>query len=88
MQRRLRFCQWFTQRAQNVRFMQNIVIGDGAAFHTDGTLSAQNVRCYASRGEPPRDFKFEKARREINCMCGLDCVAMGVSLDQISLTVT
>ena len=60
--RRLRFCNWFSPRAQNVRFMSSIVIGDEAAFSMDGTANTHNVRCYAPRGQRPENFKFEKSQ--------------------------
>lgn len=73
MQRRIQFCQWFTQRAQNVRFMYNIIIGDEAAFHMNGTVSTQNVRCYSPQGHPPQDFKYEKSndRHKLHVWVGL-----------------
>ena len=71
--RRLRFCNWFSQRAQNIRFMSNIVIGDEAVFSMDGTVNTQNVRCYAPKGQPPNEFKFEKSmsREKLHVWVGL-----------------
>ena len=40
--------------------MVNIVIGDEAAFHINGTATTENVRCYAPQGQPPIDYKFER----------------------------
>lgn len=73
MQRRIRFCEWFSQRAPNVRFMHNIVIGDEAAFHMNGTVSTQNVRCYAPQRQPPLEFKYEKnnSRDKLHVWVGL-----------------
>ena len=82
MQRRMWFCQWFTQRAHNVRFMHNIVIGDEVAFHMNGTVSTQMHHKDSRRGI----LSFKIAMKEITFMCGLDCVAMGVSLDHIFST--
>lgn len=71
--RRLRYCQWFSNQAHNIRFMSNIVIGDEAAFHLCGKVSTQNVRCYAPKGEAPHQFKFEKhsSRKKLHVWMGL-----------------
>ena len=71
--RRLRFCRWFSYHAHNLRFLSNIVIGDEAAFHMCGRVNTQNILCYAPKGQPPRDFKFEKSssREKLNVWIGL-----------------
>ncbi|KAF2362565.1 Protein of unknown function DUF4817 [Trinorchestia longiramus] len=43
--RRLNFAQWFLQK--NHRFIEDIVIGDEAAFHLNGKVNSHNVRRYA-----------------------------------------
>ena len=70
--RRVRFCQWFTRQAHNNRFLSNAVIGDEAIFQMNGTVSTQNVRCYAAKGDPPA-FKFEKSdsREKLHIWIGL-----------------
>ena len=72
-ERRLRFCRWFAQQSRNVRFMPSIVIGDEAIFQMNGTVTTQNVRCYAPKGEPPADFKYEKSncREKLHVWIGL-----------------
>ena len=57
--RRVQFCRWFSARAHNVRFLSNIIIGDEAIFCMNGSVTTQNVRCYAPKGNQP-EFKFEK----------------------------
>lgn len=71
--RRIQFCQWFTYQARNNRFLSNIVIGDEAVFCMNGTVSTQNVRCYAPKGNPPADFKFERnnSREKLHVWIGL-----------------
>ena len=71
--RRMRFCNWFSARAPNVRFMSSIVIGDEAVFSMDGTVNTQNIRCYAPKGQPPGDFKYEKSqsREKLHVWVGL-----------------
>jgi len=71
--RRMRFCRWFSEQAHNVRFLSNLVIGDEAIFQLNGSVSTQNVRCYAPKGEPPVDYKFEKSnsREKLHVWIGL-----------------
>jgi len=54
--RRLNFAQWFVNQSLNQRFLFNVVIGDEASFAMNGTVSTQNVRCYAPKGQPPDIF--------------------------------
>ena len=63
----------FLTMPHNPRFLANIVIGDEAAFHMCGRVNTQNVLCYAPKGQPPRDFKFEKSssRQKLNVWIGL-----------------
>ena len=51
--RRLHFANWFMQRHE--RFVEDIVIGDEAAFHINGRENNHNIRQYAPRYHPP-DF--------------------------------
>ncbi|KAF2360814.1 Protein of unknown function DUF4817 [Trinorchestia longiramus] len=53
--RRLNFSQSFLQR--NVRFVDDIVVGDEAAFHLNGKENNHNVRTYAPKNQPP-NFNF------------------------------
>ena len=58
--RRVSFCRWFSHQAHDVSFMSNIINGYEAIFQMNGTVSTQNVRCYAPKGDPPDDFKYER----------------------------
>ncbi|KAF2355747.1 Protein of unknown function DUF4817 [Trinorchestia longiramus] len=53
--RRLNFAQWFLQR--NVRFVNDIVVGDEAAYHLNGKVNNHNVHTYAPKNQPP-NFNF------------------------------
>ena len=70
--RRYNFCAWFINQCRNPRFLANFVIGDEASFAMNGTVSTQNVRCYAPKGEAP-NFRFEKndCREKITVWGGL-----------------
>lgn len=72
--RRLQFCRRFCNNFHNPRFVHNVVIGDECSFGMNGSVSTQNVRMYAPKGQPP-DFYFEKNsdRRKVNvwaAVCG------------------
>ncbi|KAF2354480.1 hypothetical protein FHG87_014760 [Trinorchestia longiramus] len=54
--RRLKFAQWFLQG--NVRFVDDIVVGDEAAFHLNGKVNDHIVRTYAPKNQPP-NFNFD-----------------------------
>ncbi|KAF2357615.1 Protein of unknown function DUF4817 [Trinorchestia longiramus] len=55
--RRLNFAQWFLQR--NVRFVDNIMVGDEVAFHLNGKVNNHNVHTYAPENQPP-NFKTSR----------------------------
>lgn len=55
--RRLQFCNWLLNRPQ--RFLREVVIVDEANFQMNGSVSTQNVRAYAPKGNPPRNFVFD-----------------------------
>ncbi|KAF2365257.1 Protein of unknown function DUF4817 [Trinorchestia longiramus] len=55
--RRLNFAQWFLQR--NVRCVDDIVVGDEAAFHLNGMVNNHNVCTYTLKNQPP-NFKTSK----------------------------
>ena len=57
-QRRQQFSQWL--RAQNERFLENVLIGDEAGFSLNASVNTHNVRQYAPRGQRPLDFQFER----------------------------
>lgn len=71
--RRIQFCRWFSYHAHNNRFLANVVIGDEAIFCMNGSVTTQNVRCYAPRGNLP-DFKYERKnqnREKLHVWTGL-----------------
>ncbi|KAF2349710.1 hypothetical protein FHG87_019534 [Trinorchestia longiramus] len=53
--RRLNVVQCFLQR--NVRFVDDIVVGDEATFHLNGKVNNHNVRTYALQNQPS-NFNF------------------------------
>ena len=71
--RRLTFCRWFLQQHNNRRFLVNLIIGDEAGFHMNGTVNTQNVRCYAPRGNPPPDFVYDvnENREKVTVWAGM-----------------
>ena len=60
--RRLHFANWFMQRHE--RFIEDIVIGDEAAFHMNGRVNNHNVRQYAPRYHPPDFHNDPRMSRE------------------------
>ena len=57
--RRMHFVEWFIQRCQRKNFLQNIIIGNEAAFSMNGEVNTENARQYAPKGHPPA-FNFEQ----------------------------
>ena len=51
--------------------MSNLIIGDEAIFQLKGSVSTQNVRCYAPKGEPPEDFEKSNSREKLHIWIGL-----------------
>ena len=51
--RRMHFVEWFIQRCQRKNFLQNIIIGNEAAFSMNGEVNTENARQYAPKGHPP-----------------------------------
>ncbi|KAF2360355.1 Protein of unknown function DUF4817 [Trinorchestia longiramus] len=68
--RRLNFAQWFLQR--DVRFVDDIVVGNEAAFHVNGKVNNHNVRTYASENQTP-NFNFDVGiiREKVSVWMGL-----------------
>ena len=56
--RRLRFCNWLLQMPQ--RTLAETCIVDESNFYMNGTVSRQNIRRYADRNNPPRNFVYNK----------------------------
>ena len=68
--RRLRFCQWFLD--QHPRFIEDLVIGDEAAFFMNGRVNNQNVREYAPMHHPPYfNFDVNMDREKVSLWIGL-----------------
>ena len=57
--RRQRFCRWLRNRPQG--WLNNTLVVDEANFYMNGSVSTNNVRCYAPKGHPPRNFTFDIA---------------------------
>ncbi|KAF2354742.1 Protein of unknown function DUF4817 [Trinorchestia longiramus] len=73
---RLNFAQWILQT--NDRLIEDIVIGDEAAFHLNGKVNSHNVRRYAPKNNPP-DFNYdvEISREKVSIwmgLCGNECL--------------
>ena len=68
--RRLRFCQWFLD--QQPRFLEQLVIGDEAAFFMNSKVNNQNVCEYAPLHNPPQfHFDINMNRQKISLWIGL-----------------
>ncbi|KAF2368177.1 Protein of unknown function DUF4817 [Trinorchestia longiramus] len=67
---RLNFAQWFLQR--NVRFVDDIVVLDEAAFHLNGKVNNHNVRTHAPKNQPPNfNFNVGISREKVSVWIGL-----------------
>ena len=71
LQRRLTYCQWLINRPD--RMLRESVVVDEANFHLNGTVTTSNVRCYARRDNPPRDFVYDRPndRRKVVVFMGI-----------------
>lgn len=68
--RRLNFSNWFLQK--NARFVEDIVIGDEAAFHMNGRVNNYNIRQYAPRNNPPNfNFDVTMCREKVSVWMGM-----------------
>lgn len=68
--RRLNFANWFLQK--NARFVEDIVIGDEAAFHLNGRVNNYNIRQYAPRNNPPNfNFDVRMCREKVSVWMGM-----------------
>ena len=56
-QRHINFCQWLVNHPY--RFLNDIIIGDEAAFHMKGEVNAWNVRCYAVNRNGIQNFAYD-----------------------------
>ena len=68
--RRFHFVNWFLQRHE--RFIEDIVIGDEAAFHMNSIVNNHNVHQYAPRYHPP-DFHndLRMSREKVSVWIGI-----------------
>jgi len=67
--RRRAYSEWLLGRFEEVGFVENIIIGDEAAFAMDGGVNTQNVREYAPSHHPP-DFSFDISLSCVGSACG------------------
>ncbi|KAF2351688.1 Protein of unknown function DUF4817 [Trinorchestia longiramus] len=68
--RRLNFVQWFLQR--NVRFVDDVVVGDEAAFHLNGKVNNHKVSTYTPKNQPPNfNFDVRISREKVSMWMGL-----------------
>ena len=83
--RRIEFCRWLLDKyRRDRRFLSNFIIGDEAGFAMNGVVNSQNVREYASHGQPPQDFyvfMFETNHGN-ESRYGSGCAAMVIYLDR------
>ena len=70
-ERRRIFSEWFLQ--QQKRFVQNIVLGDVAAFHMNGRINSQNNMYYALADSHPEEAYFDVSfnREKVSVWAGL-----------------
>ena len=45
---------------ESLNHLSQIIIGDKAIFQLNGNVSNHNVIRYAPRGDPPKDFVYDK----------------------------
>ena len=55
--RRQRFSRWLQNRPR--AWLNNTLVVDEANFYVNGSVSTNNVRCYAPKGQPPRNFTYD-----------------------------
>ena len=56
--RRVRFSQWLSREFENPFFLNEILIGDEAAFAMNWKVNTRNIVHYAPRGQPP-EFTYD-----------------------------
>ena len=71
-ERRRIFSEWFLQ--QQKRFVQNIVLGDVAAFHMNGRINSQNNMYYALADSHPEKHISMFLLTEKKFQYGQDCL--------------
>ena len=68
--RRATFCGWLLDK--NVRFINNLIVTDEAAFHMNGMENRQNVRTYAPYKQNPMNiFKKPISQEKVSVWMGL-----------------
>jgi len=72
--RRRAYSEWLVEKFQEDGFLENIIIGDEAAFCMNGTVNTQNVREYAPFNHPPNfSYDVSSSREKVNvwaALCG------------------
>ena len=62
----------FMVSAKNARFVEDIVIGDKAAFHMNGRVNTCNIRQYAPRNNPPNfNYDVTMCREKVSAWMGM-----------------
>lgn len=69
--RRMAYAQWMVNRPP--RFCNNIIVSDEASFRMNGHVNTWNLRCYAARRQPPRNFTYDvpDIRQSLNVWVGI-----------------
>ena len=69
--RREQFCNWLFERPD--RFLDDLTMGDEAAFGLNASLNTHYVRLYAPKGQKPIDFDYQKPdnRQKLTVWIGL-----------------
>ena len=66
--RRIQFAEWFVERCRRCpNFLENLIVGDEAAFAMNRKVCTHNVRQYAPTGHPPEfNFKGNVSREKLH----------------------
>ena len=68
--RRAIFCGWLLDK--NIRFINNLIVTDEAAFHMNGMVNRQTVRTYSPYKQNPMNvFKKPISREKVSVWMGL-----------------
>ena len=81
--RRATFCGWLLDK--NVRFINNLIVTDEAAFHMNGMVNRQNVRTYSPYKQNPMNIFKKKTSHEKKCQFGWGSLAQVISLGHFSM---
>jgi len=82
--RRRAYSEWLVEKFQEDGFLENIIIGDEAAFCMNGTVNTQNVREYAPFNHPPNfSYDVSSSREKVNvwaALCGNGAILFSLTL--------